>query len=441
MKSNLLKKSRYVYAYNNVNGGITFFNAKNLNLLDGDQNDLDILNSYSEGRIMQNDQASVVFQKKGMLVDVECDEETELIQKKQIRYNKAKEYRSNRVGYMRISLTEHCNMACKYCFVDRIHENKSNMSEELFVKIMGWFIDQNRDKSPLVQYFGGEPLLRMDLIRIGNEMLKQAKSQGILRDYVQEVVTNGTLLDDEIVTFMFTNNINISVSIDGFKEIHDKNRIFQDGTGSFNKVTEGLKRYEAVGGRVSLFITPTNDNIEHFPEIISYFVEELHAKDISVNTPQPYKFGWEVEGVKVAKAIQDTLEYCHEKNVRYNIPGNNILYLIDNKIPQAYSCMNLTYGKKENAWGIYVSSKGRVSCCVVECHEQCSTDFDKFVVNDEFIDWHFKASYLKECLNCPATNVCGGPCSIESLLTEGKRNLSKCQFMNSMLKWVMENDQ
>lgn len=420
--------------------GKVFLNAKNLCLLEGDVSDMEKLNAYKDGKELEDDPTSLILYEKGMLVDENIDEKNELINAKRKRYNAAKEFKKNRIGYMRISLTENCNMACKYCFVDRISKEKANMSKELFTKIMNWFIEQNRGSSPLVQYFGGEPLMRMDLIELGNNMLIKAKNDGIICDYVQEVVTNGTLLSESIAKYMVDNRINISVSIDGIKEIHDKNRIFKDGQGTFDSAVQGLKNYEKAGGKVSLFITPTNDNIECFDKIIQYFVEEIHAEDISVNTPQPYKFGWEVSGEKVAEAIQKTLVYAHEKGVRYNIPGNNILFLINNKVCQSYSCMNLTYGQKENAWGIYVNSQGRVSKCVVECDERCTKDFEDFVMDDDFINWHFKPSYLDSCLNCPATNVCGGPCSVESLLTDGDKNMSKCQFMNSMLKWVLEND-
>lgn len=433
-------KSKYVYEYTNSIGRYTFFNAVNLSLLSAEEEDKLILNSYINPRELKDDDTSRILLANGMIVPEGKEEELDVIKNKKLRYKKAKDFRGNRIGYMRISLTENCNMACKYCFVDKIIDEKSNMSTELFDEAISWFIDNNKNKYLLIQYFGGEPTLRMDLIKRGNEILKKAKYENKISGYWEEIVTNGTLIDDEKINFFIENQIGISFSIDGKKDIHDKNRIFQNGKGTFDTVIASIEKFKEAGGEVSLFITPNEDNIYNFKEIIEYFVEELKADEISVNTPQPYENGWEVEGKDLAIALQSTLRYCSEKGVKYNTPSNNILFLINNKIPQTYSCMNLTYGQNENTWGVYVSSKGKVSKCVVECNEKCTCDFKDFKMDNEFIDWHFQPSLLKECLECPATNVCGGPCSVESLLTNGGRNKSKCAFVRNMMKWVMENE-
>ncbi len=45
-----------------------------------------------------------------------------------------KEGVTSKIGYLRISLTEQCNLRCKYCFVNDIVDKSSNITEELFCK-------------------------------------------------------------------------------------------------------------------------------------------------------------------------------------------------------------------------------------------------------------------------------------------------------------------
>lgn len=438
-----LKRSEFVYTYQTDHDEVTFFNAANLNLLSGDEACEKTFDEFQEGTDYNKDNETIkVLYEKGFLVPVDDDEVNRVCENKRIRYKKAMVIRDNRIGYLRISLTENCNLACKYCFVNKIMDEKNNMSQELFSDIMTWFIKQNAGKKPLVQYFGGEPLLKFDLIKLGNEMLIEAKKKGIIEEYGQEIVTNGTLLSNDMASYLAENDFYISFSLDGTKEFNDKNRIFHDGRGSFNDVINGINIYKKYCKNLSVLITPNNDNIEYFGTIIPYFVEELGITEIAINTPQPYKQGWEISGDKLARAIQETWLYCNKHVVRYNTPANNILFLINNKIPQTFSCMNLTYGQQENTWGIYINSKGRASKCMVECDPRCSCDFYNFIKNNtvpqDFIEWHFKNPMHDVCTKCPGFNICGGPCSIEQVLSEGRINPDKCKFVKTMIPWVME---
>lgn len=53
---------------------------------------------------------------------------------------------------------------------------------------------------------------------------------------------NGTLLTDEIIKFMKDNEVSLLISMDGPKEIHDKNRVFSNGMGSFDKIMNNINK-------------------------------------------------------------------------------------------------------------------------------------------------------------------------------------------------------
>jgi len=50
------------------------------------------------------------------------------------------------------------------------------------------------------------------------------------------------LVTSEIAEFFTDNEINLIISLDGPKELHDANRVFADGTGSFAKTRSGIEK-------------------------------------------------------------------------------------------------------------------------------------------------------------------------------------------------------
>ena len=208
-KSMEYKVSKFLFKVYKDNE-ICFFNSSTLKLLTGDKDDESYIDNFTNSKEHLQDPRFKILLDNGFLVEKSIDEEKNLRINKKTRMERSRQNK-NRIGYMRISLTEKCNLKCKYCFVNTIYKNKvkNDMSEENFIKYMKWFINQNKNYSPVVQYFGGEPLLKMNLIKIGHELLKQAKEENIIRGFTEEIVTNGTLINDENADYFIKSKIDI----------------------------------------------------------------------------------------------------------------------------------------------------------------------------------------------------------------------------------------
>ncbi|WP_025675894.1 radical SAM protein [Paenibacillus polymyxa] len=415
-----------------------FFNSNSLGLFEASQDDYDIFQTYTEPKELSNDETSLSFVQAGFLIPESFNEYDVAKKERFLRRKISKESSLNRIGYMRISLTELCNLQCKYCFVNDIYRTKGNMDKDSFVSTIHWFIEQNKSSYLRIQYFGGEPLLRMDLIKMGHIMLEKAKNDGIISGYEEEIVTNGTLMNEKKSKYFIDNHFRIIFSIDGWEEINDKNRVYSNGMGSYNAIIKGLDAYQKVGGRIAAILTPSKDNIHLFPKIIRYLVEDLHFQEIHVNTPQPTQDGWDVKGKDFALSIIEAWEYCDSLRIPFIQPGNNIAFLVSNKLPQSNSCMDLTFGQAENTYGVYVTSNNMISSCVVECNEKCTKKIDDFELDKEYIDWHFNDNSSLHCQKCIGYNICGGPCSIESVLRPGKLDSEKCRFFKTLIPWILQ---
>jgi len=123
-------------------------------------------------------------------------------------------------------VTDKCNLRCKYCFE---HKGKCSLKFEDFEEyikhnaFLGFFM------------FGGEPLMSLDVItKIIDATPKKRRAD------LKKQIVNGTLIKkhkDIIKKY----NMSLQISIDGPKHVNDLNRVYVDGSGSFDKIMEGIQ--------------------------------------------------------------------------------------------------------------------------------------------------------------------------------------------------------
>ena len=168
------------------------------------------------------------------------------------------------------------NLACTYCFADA---NTSLLKNIASKKIAELFIDRIAEYRAnlkiktrfVIEFTGGEPLTNFEIIRHTVEYAERTYGDLIYADYC--VQSNLTLLNDEMIDFFKMYNIGLGMSCDGFKSIHDKNRLFANGKGSHNIVISNIeklqKNYPNNTGSVIAVIT--QDSLLNMPEIALYF--------------------------------------------------------------------------------------------------------------------------------------------------------------------------
>ncbi len=127
---------------------------------------------------------------------------------------------------------------------------------------------------------------------------------------------NGTLLTDEIIKFMKDNEVSLLISMDGPKEIHDKNRVFSNGMGSFDKIMNNINKIkvkfpEYVEKNVGFNIVMDGQN--DFSCINNFFANYDTVKDSRVNATDVSTLGALEEKAISEEFIQD------EKYERFKI--------------------------------------------------------------------------------------------------------------------------
>ncbi|MCC2335093.1 radical SAM protein [Cellulomonas wangsupingiae] len=348
--------------------------------------------------------------------------------------------RGGRFATLRIALTERCNMACGYCFQQALYPDaQPRMDLETFEREMSWFIDQARGENVTIQYFGGEPMMEWALIQRGDEMLREALSAGLVSEFRQTMTTNGTVMTAERAAWLAEHDFDLIMSFDGPPAVNDQLRVFKNGRGTYDKAARGLRLWTEAGGRGAILMTATELNLPHLPTYVRWFLEEsgLPIETVALNSPQPTATGWETGGVELATAVFDIWTYCRSKDVEFHGPGTFIPSHIRTGVAQTDHCVDGDLlGDGEGSWPIYVSASGERSLCLVHHndHRVQTTPEDSHARGRE---WHLAGPSSESCDGCVASQMCGGPCTLEKLLWGPKLSADRCDFVRTMTTLVL----
>ena len=137
-----------------------------------------------------------------------------------------------------VVLSEKCNLNCSYCGVDKW--SKKRIDPDLYLEEFRKMRAAHPNEKIKIDFFGGEPLLQIDLIQ---QILDGVKDDDNIKLFMP---TNGLLLDEEKVQFLVDNDIEISLSFDGLWQ--DKNRLQLNGKGTLQRFLEKRELFWQIPG-------------------------------------------------------------------------------------------------------------------------------------------------------------------------------------------------
>ena len=153
-----------------------------------------------------------------------------------------KEYK--KVGNLTLELTEDCNLRCKYCIYNPSHANfreftKKKMTFETAKKAIDIFNDHTGyDEELYIGFYGGEPLMNYKLLK---QCVEYAEESMRDKKINFSMTTNATLITKRVSEFLIDHPFQITISLDGPEEVHDRNRIFINNKGSYQATMRGIK--------------------------------------------------------------------------------------------------------------------------------------------------------------------------------------------------------
>lgn len=351
-------------------------------------------------------------------------------------------------------ITEDCNLCCTYCFqINKGHQSMSFHVAKSYVDYIfanapddDFCISYKNTIGLVIEFVGGEPLLHTDLIYqimdyITVKMV-ETNSPWFLRHRFS-ICSNGVNYFDENVQTLiknYQNRLSMNITVDGYKEMHDKCRVFPDGSGSYELALKASLDCKNTYGYEGTKITISPENVYETSKAIISMIQ-LGFSWIFANCV--YEEGWTNHHAKIL--------YCQLKIVADYILENNLydelfLSIFDDSHfkPQGIDENENWCGGTDKMFAL--DSVGKIFPCIRYMKSSLGSDAEPFYIGDvkNGIGYNpvTKARILNlksitrrsqstdECFNCPIAKGCG-VCSAynyQIFKTANKRATFICQM-------------
>lgn len=339
-----------------------------------------------------------LFKQAGIIIPIETNEYQEYL-------SKAKEIECDDNSFrLIINPTINCNFKCWYCYED--HYPSQMLPKTIFSVIKLIEEIANKHKIIRLSFFGGEPLLYYKqvvspIIKATNELLSRNNNQL----YV-DITSNGFLLSDSIISELkCLPELRFQITLDGGPNIHDRTRFVNKEIGSYNRITDNVKKLVENGIKVTLRVNCTKSNIESVKEVpLTFSSLNVSQKDLIHVDMQKV---WQ-EAHDIDEEIDQVMDVFKQAGFR-----------ISHKLLGPYCYGDLKYSAMINYNGdVY-------KCTAVNFAKRKR---DGYLSDDGQIIWEndsqnhrFAMKFTNEpCRKCKIFPLCHGGCSKHSIQAAGK---------------------
>jgi uncharacterized protein len=331
-----------------------------------------------------------------------------------------------------------CNLACPYCYEDDFR-GKQYMSAETAALLVETIRRDRIDQGQSVRltFYGGEPLLSLDLIHaISLPLQESAKKKGVAFSF--SLVTNGTLLNRACAEALVTLGLSgAKITIDGPAGLHNRSRPFVSGRGSYDAIVRNvIDIFDIVP--LQLGGNYTRDNYRGFPRML----DDLLARGVD-----PARIGTVIFAPVVpkagARAVTDFNTGCACSYEPWLVEAG--LFLREETLKRGFP-----------------APKPRLSACMVELENDLVISHDgSFYKCPAFMAYEqlrigsltegirdYRESHRmdlwkrEECLECPYLPICFGGCRQMTLLRNGAINGVDCrrEYYDAVLERMVRQD-
>lgn len=273
---------------------INYFNFKNFD------NDYLITNDFGNYMFIEKNILQGLIMDK---VDVKCPQYDEFIHKgflytgsRDVFINKLKDKMADSKSYLFDSTSLHifvvtniCNMHCVYCQAQsNMQKYHGMMSIDTAKKAVDIAMSSNTPNLTF-EFQGGEPLINYDTIKY---IVEYSESINKNKNIQYNLVSNLTLLTDEMLSFFKEHNVMISTSVDGNRTVHNLDRPYENGKGTYDDVISKLKTVQVSELSAGAIQTTTRYSLNAYKEIINTYIS-LGLKSIFLRPLTPLGFAYD----------------------------------------------------------------------------------------------------------------------------------------------------
>lgn len=339
-----------------------------------------------------------------MLIDDECDELSIIKNKVNLVDNDKSSYN------LIINPTLDCNFHCWYCYESHIKKSKLDIDNIVRVKKLINNIITTQDGLTLfkLNYFGGEPLLRLDIIKQLSSYTKELCFNNKI-DYSMGMTSNGYLLNSSNIPQLLKLGLqHIQITLDGNKSFHDKIRYASKRVSSYEKIMNNIKELVQNDINIIIRINYTPENLAGCGDIVDdlELIEQEFKKNIEIRFHQVWQTSDQIPDEDILHSI---IKRIVEKGFKVTVT------LLQNISSSCYA---------DKRYGSLINFNGDVFKCTAQdfMYEQRAgylNDNGEIVWENDSLEKRMNSKFKnKSCLTCRILPICNGGCSQKALYFE-----------------------
>jgi len=335
-----------------------------------------------------------------------------------------------------LALTSDCNLGCVYCYASA-HDNPKNMIQQDYVEAIDYFVMQwfgKCTRAELLLHGGGEPTLNPRRFReVISLFYKKCKSFHIEPSIGIE--TNGCFAPSVLETIVEF-DVSVGVSMDGLAEIHNAQRPFLNGKGSFERIEKNIKALSDRGVEVGIVSVVTEKSLNSMLDFVRWSasigvtginfepVEGVGRADKNGIVP-PYMPDYSriftdcfILGAELGMTIRTGVDIFGPAKMKFcGAAGNNTLFTPEGHISTCVEVLDLENDAAEEfIIGHYDSETKKVEIWDEKLQK----------LKGRYVDT------IPQCHSCFIKYSCGGGCPVHNKATTGDINIQKIDWCESM---------
>ena len=171
-----------------------------------------------------------------------------------------------------IAPTTSCNFACPYCFEPK--QNTRTMSTETINNLVQFIREHHEAKTISLIWYGGEPLLAFDKIK---QIYENILVNGMPKIIFQSVVTNGYLLNNDVIGFFKDRHCNnIQITLDGIGNNNSTRCLKGSDRPTFDVIVSNIDKAikELEETELHIRVNINKKNYTNYIEVKNYFKDK-----------------------------------------------------------------------------------------------------------------------------------------------------------------------
>lgn len=388
----MLKESEY-NVYKTSKDGCLLYNTLYGGMIRLESEEYEEIKNLSPHILTKEDWTWLI--QNGFLVDAEIEEKS-IFDALRVRIGSL--INQTHCNYV-IAITTACNAKCSYCYEKGVQA--TDMDRECADRTIR-FIKANakQDQTVFITWFGGEPLLNVDMI---SYIAKELRKVGV--SFRSSIITNGLLFQKNIIQCAkgIWNLSQVQISLDGIEEKYNSIKNYQSNCENpFQTVIQNIKELIENEIEVSVRLNICKDNIDNIMNLIQYlgkifpFSKYLTIYPAFINGGTTKNFFSDNEKVDVVyRVLQEIPFYSYA-----------VLESVIYALPETTACMR----EKNNS--ILIDVDGSVCRCE---HYVGRVKGESINANTKIQDYSMEYQVIVQCQQCQFYPRCLGGCMADRL--------------------------